>query len=260
MAAWANDTCDSRKERDETMARVWDEFLTERDKEVLDVAGYGTRAGFGSRPALLIIDVSYGFTGDRPEQILDSIKRWSNSCGAESWDAIKQIDRLAEVFRTRRLPIIYSTGFARDDNWDAGSWAWKNSRTGEAKAPSSNLRGTNEIVDDLKPQPQDIVVYKQKPSAFFGTNLASYLTLLGCDSVILTGCTTSGCVRATAIDAFSANYRCAVIEDGCFDRSQASHAVTLYDLHCKYADVIMADEAISYAQGLPDNVFDTLPG
>ncbi|KPQ05129.1 MAG: Amidase [Rhodobacteraceae bacterium HLUCCA12] len=242
------------------MARVWDDFLTERDKLVLDVAGYGARAGFGARPALIVVDVSYGFTGDKPEPILESIKRWGNSCGEESWEAVRQIDRLAMAFRKRRLPVIYSTGFARDDNWDSGSWSWKNSRTGEIVAPPSNTRGANEIVDELQPQPQDVVVLKQKPSAFFGTNLVSYLTLLGCDSVILTGCTTSGCVRATAIDAFSYNYRCAVVEDACFDRCQASHAIALYDLNCKYADVVMTEEALSFAEGMPDNLFPNLPG
>ena len=68
--------------------RIWDAYLTERDKQVFATSGFGARAGFGKRPALLIIDVSYGFAGDKPEPILDSIKRWSNSCGAESWDAL----------------------------------------------------------------------------------------------------------------------------------------------------------------------------
>lgn len=242
------------------MSRVWDQFLTERDKVVLETAGYGTRAGFGKRPALLVIDVTYGFTGDKPEPILESIKRWSNSCGEESWAAVERIGALSEAFRARKLPVIYSAGVARDDNWDAGSWSWKNNRTAETVAPTVHSRGTNEIVDELRPQPQDILVLKQKPSAFVGTNLVSYLTLLGCDSLIITGCTTSGCVRATAIDAFSLNYRCAVIEDGCFDRSQASHAITLFDLHCKYADVIMADEAISHVRTMPDDLFPNLPG
>lgn len=242
------------------MARIWDQFLTERDRQVLAAAGYGNRAGFGRRPALLIIDVSYGFTGDRPEPILESIKRWNNSCGEESWAAIERIRMLADVFRKKRLPVIYSTGDAREDNWDAGSWSWKNSRTDETVPPSKNSRGTNEIVDEIAPQPQDIVVRKQKPSAFFGTNLASYVNLLGCDSLIMTGCTTSGCVRATVIDAFSLNIRSIVVEDGCFDRSQASHAVTLFDLNCKYADVIMADEVAAYAQGLPEDLFANLPG
>jgi nicotinamidase-related amidase len=98
---------------------------------------------------------------------------------------------------------FYSTGFLREDNWDWGGWAWKNNRTAESAPAKSANRDPNEIVAELAPQPQDIIVYKQKPSVFFGSNLMSYLTLLGSDSLIVTGCTTSGCVRATVIDVFS---------------------------------------------------------
>lgn len=242
------------------MGRVWDAFLTERDQAVLAAAGYGTQAGFGKRPALLVIDVSYGFTGDKPEPILQSIKRWANSCGEESWSAIARIDALARSFRAKGLPVIYSTGEARKDNWDAGSWSWKNSRTAEAVQRVRNSRDANEIVDEIAPKEQDIVIRKQKPSAFFGSNLASYVNLLGCDTLVMTGCTTSGCVRATVIDAFSLNIRSVVVEDGCFDRSQVSHAVTLFDLHCKYADVIMSEEVLDHVEGLPEGLFDNLPG
>lgn len=241
------------------MGRVWDAFLTERDREVLTAAGYGVRAGFGKRPALLVIDVSYGFAGDRPEPIMDSIKRWPNSCGQESWAAIARIDALARGFRAKGLPVIYSTGESRKDNWDAGSWSWKNNRTAETARRVSNSRDANQIVDEIAPQAQDIVIRKQKPSAFFGSNLASYVNLLGCDSLVMTGCTTSGCVRATVIDAFSLNIRSIVVEDGCFDRSQVSHAVTLFDLHCKYADVIMSEEVLEHVEGLPEGLFDNLP-
>lgn len=241
------------------MARVWDQFLTERDKKVLSGAGYGVRAGFGARPALLVIDVSYGFTGDRPEPILESIKRWNNSCGAESWDAIAVIGRLAERFRARRLPVIYSTGDVRADNWDSCSWSWKNARTDEAVSLPAGAPGFNEIVAEIAPKPADIVITKQKPSAFFATQLQSYLTYLGCDSIIFTGCTTSGCVRASVIDAFSMNFRSIVVEDACFDRSQASHAITLFDLDCKYADVIGSYEVVAYADGLSDTLFPNLP-
>jgi maleamate amidohydrolase len=211
--------------------RLWEKFLTDRDREVLTASGYGSHAGFGKKPALLVIDVSYGFTGDKPEPILDSIKQWRNSCGAESWTAITVIKDLADLFRSKRLPVIYSTGFLRQDNWDAGGWAWKNNRTAESALVESTNRDPDEIVSELAPQPQDIVVYKQKPSVFFGSNLISYLTLLGCDSLIVTGCTTSGCVRATVVDAFSYNIRVAVAEDACFDRSEASHAISLCDMH-----------------------------
>ena len=241
------------------MARIWDPFLTERDKVVLSGAGYGVRGGFGQRPALLVVDVTYGFTGDRPEPILDSIKRWSNSCGEESWEAIGVIKRLAEQFRARRLPVIYSTGDVRSDNWDSCSWSWKNNRTKEAVSLPADAPGFNEIVAEIAPRATDIVIRKQKPSAFFATQLQSYLTFLGCDSVIFTGTTTSGCVRASVIDAFSMNFRSIVVEDGCFDRSQASHAITLFDLDCKYADVIGSEEVLAYAAGLSDQLFPNLP-
>ena len=90
------------------------------------------------------------------------------------------------------------------------------------------------------------MIYKQKPSGFFGTNMTSYLTLLGCDSVIVTGTTTSGCVRATVLDAFSLNYRISLAEEGCFDRSQASHAINLCDMNAKYADVVKTSEVLEF--------------
>lgn len=241
------------------MTRVWDRFLTEQDKAVYAAAGYASLAGFGKRPALLIVDVSYGFAGDRPEPILESIKRWSNSCGEKSWEAIAVIKRVAEAFRAKRLPVIYSTGVVRSDNWDSGSWAWKNTRTEESIPTLGNELDANAIVAELSPQPQDVVILKQKPSIFFGTNLLSYLVLLGCDSVILTGTSTSGCVRATAVDAFSNNFRVAVIEDGCFDRSESSHAVSLGDMNAKYADVIPSSTVLHFVGTLPDNLFPNLP-
>jgi maleamate amidohydrolase len=239
--------------------RIWDAYLTERDKQVFATSGFGARAGFGKRPALLIIDVSYGFAGEKPEPILESIKRWSNSCGAESWDAISVIGSLADAFRGKKLPVIYTTGQTRPDGWDMGSWSWKNTRTGESVPRPAQDLDANEIVAQIEPAPQDLVLFKQKPSGFFGSNLASYLQLLGADSVIVTGTTTSGCVRATVIDAFSLNFRVAIAEDGCFDRSQASHAVNLCDMHAKYADVLPAAEILEHIATLSDDLFPGLP-
>ena len=146
--------------------------------------------------------------------ILESIKRWRNSCGEDAWVAMPYLRSLLDKAHEKGIPVIYTTGVRREDNWDNGSWSWKNSRSEEddkTVRPPSNLDG-NEIVAEIAPAPQDIVVLKQKPSGFFGTNMASYLTLLGCDSVIVTGTTTSGCVRATVLDAFSLNYRIALAE------------------------------------------------
>ncbi|HEY7244455.1 MAG TPA: isochorismatase family cysteine hydrolase, partial [Xanthobacteraceae bacterium] len=199
--------------------RVWDKFLTERDKAVFAASGYGARAGFGKRPAVLVIDVSFNFCGDRPEPVMESIKRWPNSCGEDAWSGVAAIRKLIDVARAKGVPVIYTTGSFRHDQWDMGSWSWKNSRSDEWSGRTvSNLDGDT-IVPDIAPEPQDIVVLKQKPSGFAGTPLLSYLTLLGCDSVLVTGTTTSGCVRATVLDAFSNNFRVIIAEEGCFDRS-----------------------------------------
>jgi len=239
---------------------IWNRFLTERDKAVFKASGYGARGGFGKRPALLIVDVNWAFCGDRPEPILESIKRWRNSCGEDAWIALPFIKSLIDKCRLKGIPVIYTTGVGRDDNWDSGSWLWKNTRGGEDRhSQSDNLDG-NEIVAPIAPGPRDIVVYKQKPSGFFGTNLASYLTLLGCDSVIVTGTTTSGCVRATVLDAFSLNYRIALAEEACFDRSQASHAINLCDMNAKYADVVKTDEVLEFLEQLPPGMFDLPKG
>src|SRR6185436_2390210 len=235
---------------------IWNQFLTERDKQVFATGGFGSRQGFGQRPAILVVDVNYAFCGDRPEPILESIKRWRNSCGAEAWEGIKAIKKLLGAARAKGLPIVYSTGTQREDNWDRGAWAWKSSRTGEKpKTAGTNLDG-NTIVIDIAPQPQDIVIEKLKPSVFHGTPLQSYLVLLGADSVIVTGTTTSGCVRATVVDAFSSNYRVAVVEEACFDRSQASHAINLCDMNAKYADIAKLDETLKYIETLPHGLFD----
>jgi len=239
---------------------IWTPFLTERDKAVFAASGYGARQGFGKRPAILVIDVNYNFCGDKREPILESIKRWRNACGAEAWDGVAAIRTLIDSGRAKGLPILYSTGVRREDDWDAGSWAWKNSRSAERVHPTGVQADGNTIVPDIAPGPDDLVIYKQKPSAFYGTNLLSWLMLLGADSLIVTGTTTSGCVRATVLDAFSNNFRVSLVEEGCFDRAQASHAINLCDMHAKYADVIKLEESLAFIQSLPAGLFPNLPG
>jgi maleamate amidohydrolase len=133
---------------------IWNKFLTERDKEVFAYSGYGARGGFGKRPALLVIDVNYAFCGDKPEPILESIKKWRNSCGEESWPAVAAIKTLIDKAHEKELPVLYTTGIRRDDNWDSGSWSWKNSRGAEKpKVAASNVEG-NQIVEDIAPGPR----------------------------------------------------------------------------------------------------------
>jgi nicotinamidase-related amidase len=239
---------------------IWNEFLTERDKKVFETSGYGARGGFGKRPALVIIDVNYAFCGESPEPILDSIKKWRNSCGEDAWVAMPYLRKLIDAAHEKGIPVIYTTGIRREDNWDSGSWSWKNARSGEQPQALGVNRDGNDIVDEIAPAPQDIVILKQKPSGFFGTNMLSYLVLLGCDSVVVTGTTTSGCVRATVLDAFSNNFHVALAEEGCFDRSQASHAINLCDMNAKYADVVKTTEVLDYFSGLPTGLFELPKG
>jgi nicotinamidase-related amidase len=240
----------------EKREQVWDRYLTERDKQVFATGGFGATQGYGKRPAVVVVDVNYAFCGERPEPILESIKRWRASCGAEAWDGVAAIAKLLAAARARGLPVVYTTGARRDDRWDAGSWAWKNPRvTEQPRTQAENLDGYT-IVPQIAPQSRDIVIYKHKPSAFFGTPLQSFLVQLGVDSILLTGTTTSGCVRATAVDAFSFNYRVALVEEGCFDRSQASHALSLCDLHAKYADVVALEDALRHVESLPVGLFE----
>jgi len=238
---------------------IWDMFLTERDKAVFSAGGFGARMGFGKRPAILVVDVNYAFCGDKREPILESIKRWPTSCGEEAWEGVRVIKRLIEAARAKGLPVIYTTNKKRPDKWDNGSWSWKNTRQNERLRTQTNL-DPNAVVDEIAPGPRDILIQKQKPSAFYATPLQSYLTLLGCDSLLVAGATTSGCVRASVLDAFSSNYRVVVVEDGCFDRSQASHAVSLCDMHAKYADIVESAEVIDFILTLPAGMFDLPAG
>ena len=120
-----------------TSEPIWNKFLTERDKAVFGTSGYGARGGFGKRPALLIIDVNWAFCGDRPEPILESIKRWRNSCGEDAWTALPYIRSLIDKCHQKGIPVIYTTGVRRDDNWDSGSWLWKNARGNEDRQTRS---------------------------------------------------------------------------------------------------------------------------
>lgn len=231
-------------------SNIWDPFLTDRDREVMTVSGYGARGGFGLAPALVVIDVNYNFCGRYPEPLPDAAVNNRNSCGEAAWEAIEHIEELLSMARQEEVPIFYSTNETpRPDGVDSGRWASKNRRRLE-DAELQNNRG-NEIVDRIAPMPTDILVRKTKPSAFFGTPLISYLVELGIDTLLCCGGTTSGCVRQTVVDGFSHNFYCAVIEEACFDRSEASHAINLFDIDQKYADVISVSHVAEYLQSLP---------
>ena len=217
------------------------DFVTERDLAVFTAGGYGVRAPLGQQPALLVIDVTYGFCGDRPEPILASIERWRNSCGQAAWDALPHVELLVSAARRVDIPVFYTRGAPRrSDGSDRGRWADKNARQ------STDTDKSVEILAEIAPTERDFVIEKRKPSAFFGTTLVSHLISRQIDTLIVCGTTTSGCVRATVIDAFSYDYRIVVAEEATFDRGEASHAMTLFDLDMKYANVTPVNEVVDY--------------
>jgi nicotinamidase-related amidase len=241
--------------RPERTPRGWEAFLTDRDKEIFVKAGYGQRQGFGERPVLLVVDVNRNFCGDSSLPVLESLETWRASCGEEAWRAIPHIRRLVDVSHARHVPVIYTTMVdLRDDGWDRGRFADKNRRGGEDR--SVHAADANTIVPELAPAPEDIVIHKHKPSAFHATMLASYLTDLQADSIIVAGTTTSGCVRATVVDAFSYNYRTTVVEEATFDRGETSHWINLFDMHQKYADVVPVDEVLEFLACVPTTLFE----
>jgi len=234
--------------------KVWEKFLTESDKAVFGDAGYGVKAGFGSRPAILVIDVNYAFCGHKPEPILESVKTWRNSCGMVAWESLPHIQRLLESAREQQLPVIFTTGKdRRPDNFDNGGWSRKNRRTTEEEVPLG-IRG-NEIMKEIAPVESDLYIEKLKPSAFHGTPLLGYLVDLGVDTLLICGTTTSGCVRASVIDAFSYNFKVSIVEECTFDRGEASHAINLFDMNAKYADVVSLDETVEYMETLSKEMF-----
>lgn len=230
----------------------WDDFLTDRDKLVFEKGGFGARAGFGKRPVVLVVDVSYGFCGERAKPILEAIEEWHSSCGEEAWDAVDRIAQLIAAARSKKIPVIYATApdGPIDDEFRLGRWLDKNPASCQQSYPRFN-----EIVAPIAPRERDLVILRTKPSVFFGSELISYLVDLRADTIITCGVTTSGCVRATVVDGFSYNYRMIVVEECTFDRGEASHWINLFDMHQKYADVIPLEEVVDYIEALDDDLF-----
>ncbi len=215
----------------------WDAVVGETERAL--AADYHRDRRPGPRPVLLLVDLYNRAFGDRPEPLAESRRRFPSSCGQGAWDALEPLARLLATARDRDIPVVHTTAESRPEARLGGATR----RT--ACASDEDGWGTR-IVAPLQPTDGELVVYKTAPSAFFATPLATHLRRLGTDTVVIGGETTSGCVRATAVDAHSHGFDVVVVEEATFDRSTLVHAMNLYDLHTKYATVAHLDGALAY--------------
>jgi maleamate amidohydrolase len=210
------------------------------DQETIDIyASYRRELFVGRNPAVLAIDLykkAYQ-GGNRP--VAEVNRTFDGSCGENAWQALPPTQRLFAAARRAGVPIVYSTRHADT-----------------AGVHSTNRRKLEESEDlyaiqpELAPEPGELVIYKERASAFFGTPLITHLRRLGAESLIICGESTSGCVRASTVDAYSHGFHNTLVEECTYDRSMLSHKVNLFDLHHKYADVMHIDEVLAHLEGL----------
>lgn len=215
----------------------WKDIVT---PDILEVYScYWRKTFVGPAPALLAIDLYELVYRGGPHPPDKIAKAYPNACGHYAYEAIEPTKRLFAAARVAGLPVFYSTGDMRTESRPAFVSATK-------RVKPSIEASDYAIRPEFKPQPADVVITKQRASAFYGTPLAAHLTQLGIQTLIVCGESTSGCVRASAVDAYSHGYHVVLVEECCFDRSALSHKVNLFDMHHKYADVMHVDEVITH--------------
>jgi maleamate amidohydrolase len=205
------------------------------DAEFFKQRGFGQKLGFGERPALLVVDMAKAFTN--PAMTL----------GSNLDSQIAAIQVLLGAAHDRDVPVVFSTVSYEDENLkDAGVFGMKQKGSATLRAGTEGVQ----IDPRLDFRKTDSLLVKKYASCFFGTDLVSRLLVRHVDTLILTGCTTSGCVRASAVDACQIGFRPMVVREAVGDRSQAAHEQSLFDLNAKYADVVSLEETLNYLKAL----------
>ena len=203
-------------------------------EEVYKQAGFGQRIPRGNKPAIVVVDFSYGF----------SDTQYPTAANMEKQIAATKV--LTDLARSKKFPVIYTTIAYHEGEVDTLPWLKK------AAGLAALLEGSRLVEIDVGTniQPNDIIISKKGASAFFGTSLAAVLTAHNVDTVIITGATTSGCVRASVVDAVQSGFNVLVPEDCCADRAQAPHDAAMYDIDQKYGDVTDSKDIYEYLQRL----------
>ncbi len=223
--------------------KPWDDVISAEEQRAYAAAGFGRASGLGQRPALLIIDVQYRTIGTKREDFWDAIKEFPTSCGNVGWSAVDALVPLVALFRERGWPVMYPH-VAPKQAYDGGRLAEK------VPAIMGIPAKGYDFVAEVAPHEGDVLIPKKHPSAFFGTAMCSHLIDKQVDTVVVAGCTTSGCVRGTVVDAFSLNFKVAVPQECVYDRSITSHKVNLFDLGQKYADVMPTADLITQLRAI----------
>ena len=206
----------------------------EQAQQVYERAGLGQSVTLGSRPAVLVVDFSCGFTDP------------ACTLGSDLTKEVEATRRLLDAARAKGLPVVFTTIGFEPSLKDGALWLQKVPALGDLQIGGRWV----EIDARLDPQPGEPVVLKKGASAFFGTNLASILIAQGVDSVILCGATTSGCIRATAIDLLQYGFPTIVPRECVGDRAQAPHEANLFDIQAKYADVVGLEDALAFVENV----------
>ena len=207
-------------------------------REVYAKARLGESVTLGSRPGVLVVDFSCGFTDPKC------------TLGADMTEQVEATRRLLDAARAKGLPVIFTTIGFEPSLKDGGLWLEKAPALGDLQIGGRWV----EIDPRLEPREGETIVVKKGASAFFGTNLAAILISQGIDSVILCGATTSGCVRATVIDLLQYGFPTLVPRECVGDRAQAPHDANLFDIQAKYADVVSVEEALDYVESVAGKV------
>lgn len=197
---------------------------------------WDSRLGFGKRPVLMVIDFVQGYTLPDAPLYAPGV--------AES---VKQMPELLRVARKKNVPVIHTHVLYNPKTFeDGGIWILK------APVLKALVAGSpyTEFCPEVTPLEGETVIVKNYASCFFGTSLASTLTAMGCDTVLLTGCTTSGCIRASAVDALQSGFRPIVVRECVGDRHDGPHEANLFDINAKYGDVVSRSEVIDYLDSL----------
>jgi maleamate amidohydrolase len=199
------------------------------DLDVYQRQGFGNSSGFGARPALLVVDFVNGFND--PAQF----------GGGNIAAAIDKTRGLLQAVRGRQLPVVFTRIVYAEDGSDRGMFCLK----APGLAALTESAKASQVVPELDPRPGEYVLRKTQPSAFFGTDLVAWLVRKGVDTLLVTGCTTSGCVRASVIDSMSYNFRTVVVTDCVGDRALGPHEANLFDMAQKYADPMTSEQVIA---------------